>query len=193
MFCEAICTPMTVLDWMVLAVFLLSMVLGAVRGLVYEVLSLLGWIVALWVARTWGLEVGNALPVTDWTPALRSVAGFVLLFVLVLFGWGLVSALLKKLMAAVGLAPVDRALGALFGALRSVLLLLVLTLVVQGTALHTYAWWREALVSPWLESALALVRPSLPPQWERYVPGAQSLGREPQDAPALPTLQDVVH
>ncbi len=175
---------MTALDWMVLAVFLLSMLLGAVRGLVYELLSLAGWLVALFVARTWALEAGHVLPIASWDPKLQAIAGFVLLFVLVLFGWGLLSALAKNLITAVGLRPVDRALGALFGMLRSVLLLLVLTLVVQTTALHTYSWWREAIVSPWLESALALVRPSLPPEWERYVPGAQSL------EPVLPIPQD---
>ena len=72
---------MTALDWIVLAVFALSMLVGAWRGLVYEVLSLLGWIVAFVVARLWGGEVAGLLPLAGWEPQLRYAAGFVLLFV----------------------------------------------------------------------------------------------------------------
>lgn len=42
---------MALLDWGLLAVLALSMLLGAWRGLVFEVLSLAGWVLAFVVAR----------------------------------------------------------------------------------------------------------------------------------------------
>ena len=91
---------MSTVDWVLLACVLASMLLGAWRGLVYEVLSLLGWLVAFVVARIWAADVALWLPMQDWDMQLRYAAGFVLLFVLALFGWGLVSWLSRRLIEA---------------------------------------------------------------------------------------------
>ena len=165
---------MTALDWIFVAVVLGSMLLGAWRGLVYEVLSLMGWVVAFVVARTWAQEVAVWLPLDGWDMQLRYAAGFVLLLVGAMFAWGLVSWLSKQLIEAVGLRPVDRMLGALFGLLRGGLLLLVLALVIQYTPLHTALWWQESGLAPWLTQALGWVLPALPEDWGRYLPKAST-------------------
>lgn len=165
---------MTTLDWIFVAILLGSMLLGAWRGLVYEVLSLLGWVVAFVVARTWAQDVAVWLPLEGWDMQLRYAAAFVLLLVGAMFAWGVVSWLSKQLIEAVGLRPVDRTLGALFGVLRGALLLLVLALVIQYTPLHKGLWWQESAVAPWLTQALAWVLPALPQEWEQYLPGAAS-------------------
>ena len=161
---------MTSLDWIFIAVVLGSMLLGAWRGLVYEVLSLLGLVVAFMVARTWAQEVAVWLPLDGWDMQLRYAAGFVLLIVGAMFAWGVISWLSKQLIEAVGLRPVDRTLGALFGVLRGGLLLLVLALVIQYTPLHTAQWWQESSMAPWLMQGLDWVLPALPEDWGRYLP-----------------------
>ena len=165
---------MTALDWIFVAVVLGSMLLGAWRGLVYEVLSLMGWVVAFVVARTWAQEVAVWLPLDGWDMQLRYAAGFVLLLVGAMFAWGLVSWLSKQLIEAVGLRPVDRSLGALFGLLRGGLLLLVLALVIQYTPLHTALWCQESGLDPWLTQALGWVLPALPEDWGQYLPKAST-------------------
>ena len=165
---------MTALDWIFVAVVLGFMLLGAWRGLVYEVLSLMGWVVAFVVARTWAQEVAVWLPLDGWDMQLRYAAGFVLLLVGAMFAWGLVSWLSKQLIEAVGLRPVDRMLGALFGLLRGGLLLLVLALVIQYTPLHTALWWQESGLAPWLTQALGWVLPALPEDWGQYLPKAST-------------------
>ena len=162
---------MTTLDWIVLGVLALSMLVGAWRGLVYEVFSLLGWIVGFMAARWGANEVAQLLPLHEWAPQARYVAGFVLVFVAALFAWGLVSWLVRQLIQAVGLRPVDRALGALFGMARAGVLLLVVTLVVQATDLREGDWWQHSVLAPWLQTAAAQVLPILPEQWEQYLPG----------------------
>lgn len=163
---------MTTLDWILVAILLGSMLLGAWRGLVYEVLSLVGWVVAFIVARTWAQEMAQWLPLDGWDMQLRYAAGFVLLLVVAMFAWGLVSWLSKQLIEAVGLRPVDRTLGALFGVLRGVLLLMVLSLVIRYTPLHAAPWWQQSVLAPWLTEALGVALPALPQQWEQYLPAA---------------------
>ena len=165
---------MTSLDWIFIVVLLGSMLLGAWRGLVYEVLSLLGWVVAFMVARIWAQDVALWLPLDGWDIQLRYAAAFVLLIVAALFAWGVISWLSKQLIEAVGLRPVDRTLGALFGVLRGGLLLLVLALVIQYTPMHAALWWQESTLAPWLTAGVDWVLPALPQDWGRYLPKASS-------------------
>lgn len=165
---------MASLDWIFVVVLLGSMLLGAWRGLVYEILSLLGWVVAFMVARTWAQAVAVWLPLDGWDMQLRYAAAFVLLIVGALFAWGVISWLSKQLIEAVGLRPVDRTLGALFGVLRGGLLLLVLALVIQYTPMNKALWWQESTLAPWLTAALSFVLPALPQDWGQYLPKASS-------------------
>ena len=50
-------------DWAMLAVLVLSLVVGAVRGLVFEVLSLAGWIVACFAAQSGSPWLAPHLPI----------------------------------------------------------------------------------------------------------------------------------
>ena len=113
------------IDWICLAVLLASLLLGAWRGLVYEVMAIAGWVCAFLAAR-WSAEVvGQWLPMGESPEALRYAAGFVLVFIAVAFACGLLAALARRATQALGVRPVDRVFGAAFGTLRGVLLLLV--------------------------------------------------------------------
>jgi membrane protein required for colicin V production len=161
---------MAVLDWIFAAVLLLSVLLGAWRGLVFEVLSLLSWIVALVVAKSFALDVAQLLPMKGSSETLRFAAGFVLVFIAVVLLGGLLAVLLKKLMASVGLRPVDRLLGALFGSLRGALLLLLVTVVVGMTPAKNSVAWRESVAVAWSVSVLKAVKPMMPRDLDKFLP-----------------------
>jgi membrane protein required for colicin V production len=160
----------TAVDWVMLAVLLASLVIGAWRGLVYEVLSLLGWVVAFVLAQWLAADVGAMLPMSGASERLRYPVGFVLVFIGVLFASGLLAWLVKKLMQASGLRPVDRALGAVFGLLRGVLVLLALSAVVNMTAFKDDVAWRQSGGAAVLTTALKGLKPVLPEQFGRYLP-----------------------
>ncbi len=157
-------------DWILLALLAASMLLGALRGLVYEVLSVMGWIAAFLLAQWFAPTVAEKLPMQGPGETLRFAAAFVLVFIASVFAAGLISALMKKLISAVGLRPVDRILGAIFGAFRGLILLLALSVVVHMTALHESEWWLESKGGPMLMTLLKGLRPMLPEKFGAFLP-----------------------
>ncbi|MFM7330782.1 MAG: CvpA family protein [Brachymonas sp.] len=160
---------MAALDWIILAVLLLSLGIGAWRGLVYEVLSVLGWLAAFIIAQLYAATVGALLPMTGATEALRYAAGFTISFIASAFAAGLLAWLAKKLIEKVGLRPVDRTLGALFGLLRGVVILLAATTAVLMTPLKDGDWWKQSAGAGVLSSVLRGIKPLLPREVGQYI------------------------
>lgn len=152
---------MTSLDWFALGVFAISLVLGLMRGLSREALSLLSWIVAFIAAKTFAPVVAPFIPGVD-APALGHAAALVLVFVAVLIAASLLSAALGGLLKVAGLGAYDSMLGGLFGALRAGLILLLLSLMAGLTALPKTQVWRESLIHGHLELAAGKIKPWLP-------------------------------
>lgn len=160
---------LTGLDWVLLGVLGASLLLGLWRGLVYEVLSVLGWAVSFYAAQWFAPDLAALLPLQSLSDPLRYAAAFVLIFVAALFAWGMLAFLIKKLVDAVGLRPIDRVLGALFGVLRGLILLLAATVVVNMSALKTSDAWTQSIGAPLLSQTLENLKPLLPEQFARYL------------------------
>lgn len=158
---------MSAFDTFALAVMALSLLVGVLRGVVSELLSLAAWVVAFLVARQFAPWAGDLLLAEVTEPMWRQIAGFIALFVAVLILFALGRALATLLIKAVGLRPLDRALGALFGVLRGLLILLVLVLLGGLTPLPQERWWRESISAAPLETAVLAIRPWLPPELAR--------------------------
>jgi membrane protein required for colicin V production len=161
---------MPVLDWIFLAVLLLSMLLGAWRGLVFELLSLLSWIAAFVLAQWLGPDVAHMLPLAGAAEVIRYVAGFLVVFVATVFAGGLIAWGIKQLVQAVGLRPADRALGAVFGLVRGVILLLAATVVMEMTPLKSSEWWQQSRGAEVSSAALKGLKPVLPEEFGKYLP-----------------------
>lgn len=153
---------MYALDWICLAILLSSLLLGAWRGLLYEALSVAGWVAAYFAARWGAALVGHALPMGDSPDGLRYAAGFALVFIAVAFIGGMLAWAARSAARALGMRPVDRVFGAVFGAVRGLLLLLVLALMAHFMALTAEPWWRESIGGQWLQLALEQLQPWLP-------------------------------
>lgn len=160
---------MTTVDWVLLAVLAFSMLLGAWRGLVYEVLSVLGWAASFYAAQYFAPMVAGWLPLQSSSETVRYAAAFVLVFVVGVFTAGLLAFLLKKLIEAIGLRPVDRTMGAAFGLVRGVILLLAAAVVMDMTALKSSTWWQESKGAPVLTAALKGLKPLLPEEFAKYL------------------------
>ncbi len=161
---------MATLDWIFCGVLLLSLALGAWRGLVYEVLSVASWVLAFFVAQWVAPDLAHRLPLIEAAATVRYVVAFVLVFVLAVFVGGLFAALAKKLFSAAGLQPADRALGAGFGVVRGVLIVLLATMIVALTPAREQPWWREAAGVEIASAVLEGLKPVLSPLLGKYLP-----------------------
>lgn len=161
---------MATLDWVFLGVLAISLLLGALRGLVYEVLSVLSWFAAFLLAQWLAPQVAPVLPMGGAAEPLRYAASFAIVFVLAVFAGGLLAWASRKLIEAVGLRPVDRTLGAAFGVVRGLVLLLALAVVVNMTPLRTAPWWTEAAGAEVSTAALRGLKPVLPGEFGQYLP-----------------------
>lgn len=153
---------MTWVDHVVLAALGVSVVLGVWRGFVREVLALIGWVVAAVLAITFSAQLADIFPHGFATPLVRQLLAALLVFVFVLVVAGLCGLFLAKLLRAVGLGALDRALGGMFGFVRGALIVLVGVLLVGLTELPHQADWQQARLRGPLETAAIAVRPYLP-------------------------------
>ncbi len=157
-------------DLTMLGVLLLSLGLGLWRGFVLEALSLVGWVVAYFAAQWLAPQWAPHLPLGEPGSSLNYAAAFAVAFMAVLIGWGLASRVLRLLVNATPLRGADRVLGAAFGLLRGVLLLMVLaTLVAQTPAAESEPWSRSQGVQ-WLAVAIQGLKPLLPPDIAQFLP-----------------------
>ncbi|MFO1216972.1 MAG: CvpA family protein [Burkholderiaceae bacterium] len=149
-------------DWVLLAIVLASMLVGIVRGLVFEVLSLLGWVVAYVAATALTPWLAPQLPIGAPGSALNFGAAFALCFIGTLIAWTLLARLVRLLIHATPLTLVDRTLGAAFGLARALVVLLALATVVSFTPASRSPAWQTSLGAAWLGALLAGIKPLLP-------------------------------
>lgn len=161
---------LTVVDYAAIVILLGSMLLGMLRGLVRELFNLVGWVVAFFVARAFGPSVAHWLPADlPGGEMTQGALGFLLVLVAVVFGAGIVSALVGRMTDMIGLRPADRGLGMLFGIVRGVLLLMLLMVAAKLTALPQEPVWQKSLVRPWVEVGMDRLMPYLPEPVQYYL------------------------
>ena len=160
---------MTAFDYVVLTILLASMALGAWRGVVGEIIALVAWVLAFFVAKWWGAEFANVLLGGIADPAVRIVVAWVLVFVIVLLLMALLRLAIRGLLKALGLSLSDRALGVLFGTARGALIILVLVALGGTLSLAKEQWWSEAALSAPLETAVLACKPWLPPDMAKRI------------------------
>ena len=161
---------MTGFDYVVATLVVASVLLGAWRGVVGEIIALTAWVLAFFAARWWGAEIAQVFfheLITD--PALRIVAGWVIVFIGVLILMGLLRLAVRGMLKAFGLGLSDRLLGIVFGLARGLLVVLILVAMGGMTSLPKEMWWREAHFSPPFETAVLASLHWLPPEVSKRI------------------------
>jgi membrane protein required for colicin V production len=152
----------TWLDYIVIGVLALSIAWGAWRGLVHEVLSLAGWVMAFVAANLLAAPLAESFP-ANMRPELRVVAAFVVVFIATLVITTLATALITKFVKVSVLQGLDRWLGALFGLVRGLLIVIALAIVAGLTSLPATSVWRESATGYSLAQTVVQLKPWLPP------------------------------
>jgi len=158
---------MTFFDYSVLFILSASVVISTMRGVIKEILSLAGWVIAFWVANAWGVTLAPFIPLSG--QSVRLIAAFIALFIGVHLLMWIVAVVIDSVIKATGLKLADRGLGSLFGLARGCVIVLALMLVCGLTSLPQQPFWRNAVSRPVIESVALSIKPFLPGTYARYV------------------------
>ncbi len=139
------------IDWVIVAVALISAVWGIIRGMVREAISLATWVSAIMLGRLFGPQVSEMLVNYIEQDMVRNSIAFVAVAVLVMMVGSLLSSTANKVVSATGFSGVNRFLGLIFGAMRGVAILIILIAVISLTPLAGEPWWSESQFIPVLE------------------------------------------
>lgn len=177
---------MNEIDYAIIAILIISIGIGVVRGAVREVLNVVGWVLAFILSHAFAPNL--AAYFSDWAaePVVRLVVAWVAIFMLVLVVVGMIASLLTELMRKLGLGGLDRGVGGAVGLLRGALLLVALTLAAGLTKLPQTNVWREAAMTPMLEIAALYSRAVLPD-----IVASRIKYRASNSAPTLPAAPTI--
>jgi len=153
---------MTIFDFVVIGIIGVSIVLSIMRGLVREVLSIAGWVIAFVAASSYAADFEPMLPSEISGESLRMIVSFVALFISTLLVSGLLTMLVSALIKGVGLGFVDRITGAVFGFIRGLAIVLVLVLMAGLTTVPQKSFWQQAQLSGTIEAMAIYVKRWLP-------------------------------
>lgn len=149
-------------DYVILGVIFFSAVIGLLRGFVREVLSLISWILAFWLAFTYASVASVYFETYLDAPTLRIAAAFAVLFVGSLIVLTITSFLIYRLLSISGVSGTDRMLGAVFGLARAAAIIAGFMLVAGVTPLPEEPWWRESMLTKYFQPVALLLRDLLP-------------------------------
>ena len=136
-------------DYLILGTLGLSTAFGIWRGFVKEALALVAWVLAFWVALSFGAALTHKLEGSIGSGGFASVLAFTLLFVGVLVVGAVINHFLGKSIQAAGLQGFDRVLGGAFGMVRGIGVVAILLLFAgQLHADRTDSWQRSKYGGP---------------------------------------------
>lgn len=149
---------LTVVDWILIAIVVVSSLISLKRGFVKEALSLGALIVAVVIARMFGGQVSTLLEGYISVPSVRLMVAYGSLFVATLAVGSMINHLISHVIAMTGLSGTDRLLGMVFGLGRGVLIVIVLVAVMARAPVADDGWYRKSALIPYLSSVASRIQ-----------------------------------
>ena len=160
---------MTSFDYTVFIIIGACIIISMMRGAVREMLSIIGWLAALYVAKTYSTQLVPLLPQDIPTDSLRILAAFLILFLGVLLVVSLLSIALSSVLEKIGLSWLNRFFGALFGFAKGLLIVCILVFLAGLTSIPKDVRWTNAMFSSPLEALVKATLPFMPQKVAQYV------------------------
>ena len=152
---------MTFIDYGFFIIIIVSCLLGCYRGFVRELLSIIAWFFAFYLAQSFSLVIASKLHWID-TESIRNLVAYVLIFIAALVLSMGVIAVLNKFIKYTGFSFPNILLGGLFGFVRAIFIGLMCHFVIQSTSFVNHSAWQDAFIKPYFESFTAKAGVYLP-------------------------------
>ena len=157
-----------IIDYIILAVMVVSVVVGLWRGFLREFISLAAWIAAFVIAFAFVGDAAAFLQPYISIPSIRTILAFGGLFVITIVLGALVNMLATRIARYSGLGIFNRIVGMFFGLVRGVALVSLLILAVRLTPVPEDPWWRTSILAPYFEPLADVLQDLLPADFARY-------------------------
>ncbi|MCB1693852.1 MAG: CvpA family protein [Pseudomonadales bacterium] len=144
---------MTPVDWIIVAIVVISSLISLKRGFVKEALSLASLVIAVLVARVFGSQVSTLLADYISVPSVRLAVAYFALFIVTMAVGSMINHLISHVVEMTGLSGTDRLLGMIFGLARGGLIVLVVVGVLARLPVTDDPWWKASRLIPYLVSA----------------------------------------
>lgn len=155
-------------DLTIISILAISVIVSLFRGLIREVLSLLIWVGAFWLAWTFVDKGAGWLQSFIELPSARHLIAFVALFLAALIVGGLINYLVGKMITKTGLGSTDRFFGMFFGLGRGVIAMTAIMLFLQATPFTQDPWWVESKLQPHFSKLANWVKAKMPEDLATY-------------------------
>ena len=150
------------IDIIIIVLFTISILIGIYRGFVKETLSVASWLLAAWMAFTFGEQAAVYIkPYVAQEPLDLAIA-YVAVFLVALIAFSVVSHILSKIFESTGMTGIDRSIGSIFGFVRAVVIVVALILVGRYMAMDNQQWWMDSGFRPYFEPMVEWVKSFLP-------------------------------
>ncbi len=127
----------------------LSVLIGILRGLIKEVISVSSLVAALWVSINFGSIFGEYFDAWIDEPGVQLWIGMIVSFIAVILLGMFVARILSKIFRLSLSSRIDRFLGACFGFLRGCILTAIFVLAGELTPATDRKWWDESNLIPY--------------------------------------------
>ncbi|MDR2140676.1 MAG: CvpA family protein [Deltaproteobacteria bacterium] len=153
---------MSALDIALTVILAYFFIRGVFRGLVKEIVGILGLFVAFWAASSyWSIGSEQLTPLTD-NSTFRGVLSFMIIYMVIYFLIGLISIFVDKIVKMTITPFVSGLFGAFLGALKGVILCGIILAATTAFVRPDQAFYTESTVWPIIQPLTTQVKAWIP-------------------------------
>jgi membrane protein required for colicin V production len=158
---------MIAVDYIIIAILIISAVMGLVRGLLREAIAVITWVLAIVLAWSFASSLEPLLGGILVGSPMRIWAARAVIFVGVLLLGGAVSVVLGHYVRVSMFAGMDKFLGFVFGIIRGVVIVGAFTIAVQALRMDEDPRWKNSRLMPYAIGVADALRGIVGEQLER--------------------------
>jgi membrane protein required for colicin V production len=158
---------MITVDYIILAIVIVSAVMGLVRGLLREAIAVITWFLAIVLAWSFASTLEPHLGGILVGSPMRIWAARVIIFVGVLLLGGAVSVIVSQYVRVSMFAGMDKFLGLVFGIIRGIVIVGAFTIAIQALRMDEDDSWKRSKLLPYAAGVADALRGMVGEKLER--------------------------
>jgi membrane protein required for colicin V production len=149
------------IDYTIIAVVIISLLIGLIRGFVCEIISLIAWIAAFFLAFKYAETVAAHIHFVD-SGAAKYIIAFAGIVIVILILGITINSIVEHTWHRAGMPAMDRILGLLLGIIRGVAIVAFVLLLVKNSGLNDDQAVKNSQLIPFFNPVVNWLQKVLP-------------------------------